>query len=260
MDKRITQVYFSPSGTSEKISTAFSSTSDNKIRTINLLKEKSLSIHNFDQEDLLVVTLPVFSGRIPSVCVPMLEKMQGNSTPAIAMVVYGNREYDDALVELVDILEGCGFYVIGAGAFIAKHSIFPDVASKRPDESDILLVKDFALKCFENIGKIPKEKIHVKGNRPYKELKVNPMKPKGNSNCIKCNICVNICPTGAIDISNPRKTDKDKCISCTACIYHCPENARSFDKVMYTVANKSFVKANSKPKKSETFFAEYNNS
>ena len=50
--------------------------------------------------DLLVVGMPVYSGRIPASALPALRKFRGNGTPAVVVCVYGNRDYDDALLEL----------------------------------------------------------------------------------------------------------------------------------------------------------------
>lgn len=37
-------------------------------------------------------------------------------TPAIAVCVYGNRDYDDALIELKDAIEANGFKTVAAAA------------------------------------------------------------------------------------------------------------------------------------------------
>lgn len=62
----------------------------------------------------------------------------------MAVVVYGNRDYEDALLELHDILSENGFVVVAAGAFVARHSIFPDVAAGRPDRDDLDRMAEFA--------------------------------------------------------------------------------------------------------------------
>ena len=86
--------------------------------------------------DLLVVGMPVYSGRIPASALPALRKFRGNGTPAVVVCVYGNRDYDDALLELTDVVGENGFRV-AAAAFVAAHSIFPQVGTNRPDEEDI---------------------------------------------------------------------------------------------------------------------------
>lgn len=85
------------------------------------------SLIEIPQEDVLLLSMPVYGGFIPKICVPMAEKLKGSSTPAIIFVVYGNRHYDNALLQMKDILTKQGFIVIAAGAFIAEHSIFPQL-------------------------------------------------------------------------------------------------------------------------------------
>ena len=130
--------------------------------------------------------------------------MKSNGAPAIIVCVYGNRDYDDALLELKDIIEDKGFKVVSAAAFIAQHSIFPQVGMNRPDENDMKLAVEFS------------------------EQNLN--------------------------ILNPRKTEKDKCIICGRCIVVCPQKARHFGGLLYKIAGKRFVKANSAPKEPELIY------
>lgn len=77
------------------------------------------------------------------------KNLKGSNTLAIIAAVYGNRHYDDALLQMKDILTERGFCVIAAGAFIAEHSVFPSVATRRPDEGDKAAMKKFAAKCCQ---------------------------------------------------------------------------------------------------------------
>ena len=84
-------------------------------------------------------------GRIPTQTLISLNQIKANKTPAIVVCVYGNRDYDDALLELKEVVESNGFTVISAGAFVAQHSIFPQVGQNRPDEKDLTKIKEFAI-------------------------------------------------------------------------------------------------------------------
>ena len=44
--------------------------------------------------------------------------------------------------------------------------------------------------------------------------------------CIRCGLCADNCPAGAIPKAAPQKVDKHKCISCLRCIQICPQSAR----------------------------------
>lgn len=138
-----------------------------------------------DGTDLLVVGMPVYAGRIPASAARYLGRLDGNGAPAIIVCVYGNRDYDDALVELQDIVTGRGFHVVSAGAFIAMHSIFPHIGSGRPDASDMEAISRFAGRSMDIIsgctgtGDIPQ--MTIKGNRPYKIPGRIPVFPSGDT-------------------------------------------------------------------------------
>lgn len=208
---------------------------------------------------LLIAGVPVYAGRVPQTAVEALKKFKGTDTPAIVVCVYGNRHYDDALLEMKDIFHSNGFKVISAGAFVAMHSIFPEVAANRPDKDDEETICAFArksmtmLEMVRDVGTIPD--ILIKGNYPYKQPGKIPLHPKGNRKCNDCGTCVKLCPVQAITKENPRKTDAKKCISCARCIVVCPQHSRHFGKIIYKVASGKFVKANSIRKESEIIYA-----
>ena len=91
----------------------------------------------FGRGDVLLAAVPVYAGRVPAPAAAALRRLRSGGAPAVAVCVYGNRDYDDALLELCDLLADGGFSVVGAGAFVARHSIFPMVAAGRPDAADM---------------------------------------------------------------------------------------------------------------------------
>ena len=252
---KIYAVHFSPATTSKKIVLQISKKIGENNTEIDFLKNPLESEISLDVEDVLVVVMPVFSGRIPALCVPMLKNLKGNKTPVIVSVAYGNREYEDALLELSDILKEQGFLIIAAAAFIGEHSIFKQVAHNRPDEKDLHKINEFAELCAAKLNTFTgnTEELCISGNNPYRLTSNIPLKPKGDSKCISCGICVKICPTDAIDVNTPRKTDKKKCITCTACITACPEKARYLGGILYKFVGRKFTKKNSTRKEPEWF-------
>lgn len=246
-------IFFSPSGSTKKITEEIAEQFGGEKETIDLLSAPPKENCSFDKDDTVLVGMPVFSGRIPAPCIQRLRRLKGNGTPAVAAAVYGNRDYDDALLELKTILEEQGFSVIGVGAFIARHSIFPHVAETRPDEQDMKIIREFASACAEMAEKHTVRQICVKGNVPYRAIASIPLKPSADKRCTNCGVCAQICPVGAILPEKPRRTDKEKCISCTACIAACPQKARSFPSLMHTAAAKVFEKKCARRKEPEYF-------
>lgn len=252
-------IYFSATYTTRKVVRTIAKRMGEIVAEHDITQTVPDADMEIDAKNLAIVGMPVYAGRIPAKAAEALSRFKGNKTPVIVVCVYGNRDYDDALLELKDITESNGFKVIAAGAFVAQHSIFPKVGADRPDEKDIQLMQVFADKSAELYHSAANtdlfSDILVKGNKPYKIPGNVPLKPKGNRHCNECGTCVKLCPTQAIDEAAPRKTNKEKCISCGRCIVICPQKARAFRGLLYKIVSRKFTKANSTCKEPEMAYA-----
>lgn len=224
----VKKVYFSPTGTSKKIIDLIGSYFDQVSTSDVTLAKNRISQINLKTEDLLIIGCPVYSGRIPEILVNQLKLIKGDQTPAIIVVVYGNREYDDALLELKNIVMDQGFIPFAAGAFIGEHSFTDSVAINRPDGKDLLVVKEFANGI---LNKIPSyDLVEVKGNDPYRKgMQENTIGPHILNTCLKCRMCEINCPTGALTYKGRIVVEESLCIRCHACIRKCPVKAIEFD-------------------------------
>lgn len=251
--------YFSATFTTKNIATQFTSNLGPETKQYDITQYppiEKIQINSCD--DLFVIAIPVYAGRIPKTALSAINKFKGKGTPAVIICVYGNRDFDDALLELHNIVENNGFKVISAAAFIAQHSIFPKVGKGRPDNKDIEEISNFSkqtanlISQITDISSIPELKVN--GNHPYKVPGRIPIHPVGNKECQNCGICVKECPANAIPAKEPYKTDSSKCISCGRCIVVCPRNCRSYKGLLYKIASWKFKKKNSLRKEPETFF------
>jgi NAD-dependent dihydropyrimidine dehydrogenase PreA subunit/flavodoxin len=251
LNKKMNAMYFSATGTTEKvvigIANKISENIDKKI-TINsidfTLLEARKNVISFTEEDLVIIGVPVIAGRVPNVLLKYLNTITGNGALAISVVVYGNRNYDDALIELKDILELNGFKVIAGGAFIGEHSFSKTLAQNRPDEQDMAIVGDFARQIYKKITTQDKiQTVVVTGNRPYRDyykpkdkngspVDIRKVVPKTNSNCTDCKLCASVCPMGSIAAEDVSKII-GICIKCCACIKKCLAQAKYFDDERY---------------------------
>lgn len=236
----IKSVFYSAHSGSRKIANQIAKCFDENFEKYDILKNPIQDKMEFEENDVVVVAAPVFCGRIAPKAIEMIQKLQGNGAKAVAIAVFGNRDYDDALLELCDALKNKGFLLLSAGAFVAEHSVFRTIAKARPDNSDIEKLNDFANISIEKLKEGKFDDFNIKGNTNYKKYEPIPLFPKGNSKCTDCMACVNICPVGAISKENPRKTDTKKCTSCSACIDVCKSGARGFWGVIPTVAQKVY--------------------
>ena len=173
----------------------------------------------------LLAVVPVYGGRIPAIATQRLLALQGNGNPAIAVVVYGNRAYDDALLELRNILTEAGCQVIAAAAFIAEHSISRSIAAGKPNAADLAQCIQFGANVEAKLnGELTT--VNVPGNAEYRPLPQMPVTPVVTDACGMCGMCARKCPTGAIPLQDPRSTDTARCILCMRCVAICPRKAR----------------------------------
>ena len=130
------QLIFSPTGGTMRATKAVTDLWGPGVETIDLT-DPALADRAFQREDLVSIAVPSYGGRVPELAAQRLTKMRGNSARCVLCCVYGNRAYEDTLVEMQDIAEKQGFRVFAAVAAIAEHSIIHQYAAGRPDTKDI---------------------------------------------------------------------------------------------------------------------------
>lgn len=190
------------------------------------------------EQSIVVIVVPVYGGRIAEVALERMEKIRGKDSLAIPVVVYGNRDYDDALLELKDWCVAHGFTPIAGAAFIGEHSYSRQdrpIAVHRPDGRDLRKAFQFGDRILRRLKKAGHTGVagdlKVKGNFPYKvkgpATLQTPMTVAAL--CTQCGFCVGICPVQAIQLQEELVSDARLCIKCCACVKQCPVEARIFD-------------------------------
>jgi ferredoxin/flavodoxin len=237
--KTLNLIYFSPTGTSKSvmlsIAEGFNATS---VKEWDMTLPDSAT-QNFDElgQNLTIIGIPVYAGRVPKTAVERLKRIHANGTPVVLVATYGNRAFDDALLELRDITVEQGFSPVAGAAFIGEHSFSSEAmptAQGRPDAQDRTLATDFgkALRVKADENSLGNTELLLPGNFPYREgWNKPPMSPVTNKDeCENCGACAKVCPTGAIDENC--NTDANLCIVCLACVRACPTNARTIAEPM----------------------------
>ncbi len=237
--QKVWLLYFSPTGTTKSILESIAdgigadavepidaTYPDMERRTVEAMKKN----------DLLVIGAPVYSGRLPETAIRRFRTLKANGSPAVAVVLYGNKGYHDALLELTDLVREAGFSLAAAGAFIGEHSFSTAAAplSKgRPDTSDFNRAREFGstIGLYLRNVQIPGDIFPPKppGNRPFRERSQFPKTSPETEPalCTACGVCVSRCPTGSISIDTTSRSNAQTCILCCACVRACPANARA---------------------------------
>lgn len=228
-------VSYSPTGTTTRVLMEIVEGMGSELSFLDATLPEAREMAILPEGDVLLVGMPVYSGRIAKEGRALLEKLRGDERPAVAVVVYGNRHYDDALLELGDLLKEKGFKVIAGAAFIGEHSFADEeypTAIGRPDGYDMPVIRSFGAKVAKMLGTVDSAselpEADLPGKRPYK---VPSTMPEGSpvtdvETCVHCGKCAAVCPVAAVDPKDPNVTDGVACTFCCACVKACPTGAR----------------------------------
>jgi ferredoxin/flavodoxin len=277
--KGIAAVFFSPTGNTRKavveIADVIARREGIAVREIDFtLPGAREEVRKFEAGELVIFGTPVYAGRIPNKILPAVQTLfEGNGALAVPVVTFGNRSFDNALIELRIELEQHGFHTVAGAAFVAEHVFSNKLAAGRPDEKDLELIRRFAgdvaekIKGFEEgpldgMAEIPAPAA-VKGIEPvpayYRPLQEDgspanflKAKPKTSDSCNDCGICARVCPMGSIS-SEDYRTVTGICIKCQACVKSCPVHAKFFDDPVMLSHTRMLEQHYERPAENEVF-------
>ena len=234
--KRVVVVAFSPTRGSLKGALAMAEAAGAElgapVTSVDLTDNGAACAETFGPEDLVLFAAPVYAGRLPTASLERLASAKGNGTRCIVTVSFGNRHYDDALLELADLVEGNGFVPVGAAAMVARHT-FGQIQVDRPNGDDMREHAAYGHKIARALAADAVMLPQIPGTRPYKEGGgKGSFRPLTGADCIKCGLCAGICTVGAIDSADVSSIGED-CISCARCIRSCPTGAKQWGGEQY---------------------------
>lgn len=243
-------VHFSPTGTVEKtvcrIARALADSLGADYASVSYAPPQSReSVLSFGAGDLVVWGAPTYAGRVPNLLLPYLTgKVQGNGALAVPVVCFGNRNYDDALMELHHILRDNGFTCVAGGAFVGEHSFSTTLGAGRPNEGDYAEMDAFAAAIARKLslgdvsettvgGCDPVRPYYTPRDRHGNPINILKVKPKTDAaKCNGCGLCAEKCPMGSITHEDVTVVS-GVCIKCCACVKGCRSGAKYFDDAGY---------------------------
>ena len=234
--KKAYAIYFSPTGTTKKAVVSLAEGLGCPVEKVDLTLPKTRQAfgHSFDKDEVVVVGFPVYRGRLPKYLDDFFACLKGNKTSAVALAMYGNRNYDDALIELKLRLEERGFIVKAGAAFIGEHTRSKNIATGRPDKNDLAIAGSFGQQAAALISDDISGTLSLKGHYPFVMEAFDPANPGSlprpsivtTDLCRKCGLCAEHCPWGAIDADDPAIINPAKCMTCFRCLKNCPNSAK----------------------------------
>ncbi len=226
-------IYFSPTNTTEKIVTQIAAgVADPHLQHYDLTRMTS-DLPGLISAGATIIAVPVYAGRVPEIVLKRLTQLQGDGLPAVVVVVYGNREFEDALRELTDVVTAKGFRVVAAAAFVGEHSYSTrqqPIAANRPDQTDLASAAAFgtAIRAKLSAGHEAANTLTVPGNVPYRDgVVLGQIAPETVAEkCVLCGRCATVCPAFTIRVADQVLTEVAQCVMCCACVKNCPHEAR----------------------------------
>ena len=165
------EIVFSPTGGTQKVSGLVAGALDKNTVTVDLTDSGlDFSAVSMTEDDVAVISVPAYAGRIPAVVADRLGMVRGNGARAVLVCVYGNRAFEDTLVELEDVAKHAGFRWLRQLQPLQniplRDSLLPVVRMRRMRRSLLSLLSKFSKSCWLRIHPSPLFPAIVLINKP----------------------------------------------------------------------------------------------
>lgn len=95
--RNVWEIVFSPTGGTKKVADVLTQALSDNSQFIDLALASSPKAVAMESDDIAVLAVPSYGGRVPAVAVQRLAALHGNGAQAVLVCVYGNRAYEDTL-------------------------------------------------------------------------------------------------------------------------------------------------------------------
>ena len=208
----------------------------------------------FSAEDICLIAVPCFGGRVPEIALERLAQTQGGGARAILMSVYGNRSDEDTLFELKSAAKRADYAPMAAVRAVAQHSIVPAIAAGRPDEEDARRLAQFGRVIRDRLAQKDAPPLSLAEKELLRPFGGLPVHPRAGKRCTGCGKCASLCPVGAIPSRDPAQTVETLCITCMRCVAVCPVQARRLSPLVVKMAGHKLKKRCARRREPELIF------
>lgn len=226
--RRCIEFTFSPTGGTKKAADAVAHAIAPTVVHVDLTDPNvDCAAFKFESNDVAVVAMPCFSGRIPAVALDRFERARGANAPCVVVCAYGNRAFGNSLREMADSATRAGFVVKAGVSAVTQNSVAPEYGTGHPNASDIERLASFGARIAESLSsEQPLDCTPLPGTSPRNRASAPPMVPRYHGDCRRCGLCAAACPTKAID-ARTLHADGKRCCACMRCVAQCPDDARA---------------------------------
>jgi len=265
--KQLTQIFFSPTGTTRKVLSAIAEgINADEIKGYDLTppdKRDNFQLTLKKEDEIVLLGVPVYEEHVPDLLWDALNNIEASGQSIILVAVYGNIGFGMSLKELEAWAKRVGFHVVGAAAFIGEHSFSHKglpLAENRPDVDDMKEAREFGKTLLAKLENDVPLSLYIPGRLPLmgRILQKNSSKffahyPEADmKKCTRCMRCLNACPSGAIDLGT-LKIDHSVCLHCFACVRVCAPGARKIELKLKSFV-RTFLQAQTKTRKFPELF------
>lgn len=244
--------FFSPTGGTFRAGQGVACALGNTV-LVDLTGPKLPVLPTLSPGDLAVLSAPAFAGRVPALAAQRFLGLQGGGAPAVVVCAYGNRAFDDTLLELSHLASAAGFCPVAGVAAVTQHSVLPQFATGRPNGGDLNQLSVFANTILQKLRSGNTTPPALPGNTPYRPLPTGVTVPALLGVCNHCGQCAARCPVGAINPANPAQMQGNTCIGCMRCVAICPAGARQINPDRLQALTRALAPAMATQKQNQLF-------
>ena len=101
--EKLYSVFFSPTDTTRGVLDFLAAGMQKAAEDVDLTSYQNKDLQkDFTAEDTVLIGVPSYAGRVPETFAQRFkENIKGNNTPAVIVITFGNRAYEDTLIELI---------------------------------------------------------------------------------------------------------------------------------------------------------------